>query len=118
LQATAVVAREWHTFRLVFLDIGPVSQGHALLIPKCEHHAAVVFGYTTGVESSSLKDHSEKMHEVPDEYLQEILPLAKKVAIAIGAENYNILQVNRRQFNLVNGQFLTSPKLALRITEE
>jgi diadenosine tetraphosphate (Ap4A) HIT family hydrolase len=39
-------------------------------------------------------DHAEKLHEVPDEYLVETLPIAKKIAIAIGAENYNILQVN------------------------
>ncbi len=38
-------------------------------------------------------DHAEKLHELPDEYLADALPLAKKVALAIGAENYNILQV-------------------------
>lgn len=38
-------------------------------------------------------DHAEKLHELPDEYLADALPLAKKIAIAQGAENYNILQV-------------------------
>jgi hypothetical protein len=38
-------------------------------------------------------DHAEKMHELPDEYLADALPIAKKIAIAQGAENYNILQV-------------------------
>ena len=40
-------------------------------------------------------DHAEKMHELPDEYLAATLPIAKKLALAIGAENYNILQVRR-----------------------
>ncbi|KAJ1968839.1 Adenosine 5'-monophosphoramidase [Dispira parvispora] len=58
-----------------FLDIGPIARGHALIIPK---------------------HHSEKMHELPDEYLRDILPIAKKIALASGAENYNILQNNGR----------------------
>lgn len=33
------------------------------------------------------------MHELPDENLADILPVAKKIALAVGAENYNILQV-------------------------
>jgi len=40
-----------------------------------------------------LVDHAEKLHEVPDEYLADALPLLKKIAIAHGAENYNVLQV-------------------------
>jgi len=58
-----------------FLDIGPLSNGHALVIPKY---------------------HAEKMHELPDEYLRDALPLAKKIAIAQGSPNYNILQNNGR----------------------
>ena len=38
-------------------------------------------------------DHAVKMHELPDEYLADAMPIAKKIAIAQGAENYNILQV-------------------------
>ncbi|KAJ3525137.1 hypothetical protein NM688_g8451 [Phlebia brevispora] len=56
-----------------FLDIGPLSRGHALVIPKY---------------------HAEKMHELPDEYLSATLPVAKKIALALGCENYNILQNN------------------------
>ncbi|OCH89924.1 HIT-like protein [Obba rivulosa] len=56
-----------------FLDIGPLSKGHALVIPK--YHAA-------------------KLHELPDEHLTDILPIAKKLALAVGCENYNILQNN------------------------
>ncbi|KAJ7101527.1 HIT-like domain-containing protein [Mycena belliarum] len=58
-----------------FLDIGPVSKGHALVIPKY---------------------HAQKMHELPDEYLADAMPIAKKIAIAQGAEDYNILQNNGR----------------------
>ncbi|KAH9991437.1 HIT-like domain-containing protein [Russula vinacea] len=58
-----------------FLDINPLARGHALVIPKY---------------------HAEKLHELPDEYLADALPLAKKIAIAQGAENYNILQNNGR----------------------
>jgi diadenosine tetraphosphate (Ap4A) HIT family hydrolase len=58
-----------------FLDIGPLSKGHALVIPK--YHAA-------------------KMHELPDEYLADAMPVAKKIALAQGVENYNILQNNGR----------------------
>jgi hypothetical protein len=34
--------------------------------------------------------------DIPDDQLAEILPAAKKIAAAIGAENYNILQNNGR----------------------
>lgn len=33
---------------------------------------------------------------MPDEYLADALPIAKRIAIAQGAENYNILQNNGR----------------------
>lgn len=38
-------------------------------------------------------DHAVKAHELPDEYLADALPIAKKIALAQGLENYNILQV-------------------------
>ncbi|KAK9457902.1 putative hit domain protein [Dipodascopsis uninucleata] len=59
-----------------FLDIGPISEGHSLVIPK--YHAA-------------------KIHDVPDDILMEMLPVAKKIALALGANdsfNYNLLQNN------------------------
>ncbi|KAK0546017.1 Adenosine 5'-monophosphoramidase [Tilletia horrida] len=58
-----------------FLDIGPLSKGHSLIIPK--YHAA-------------------KLHELPDDAVADLLVLAKKVAIATGATDYNILQNNGR----------------------
>lgn len=41
---------------------------------------------------SPLAGHGEKLHDVPDEYLQDSLIVAKKIAVASGLENYNILQ--------------------------
>ncbi|KAI8988248.1 HIT-like domain-containing protein [Mycotypha africana] len=60
-----------------FLDINPLSEGHALIIPKY---------------------HAEYFHQVPDDVLADMLPLAKKVALAIGLEGnqYNLLQNNGR----------------------
>ncbi|KAI8801068.1 HIT family protein 1 [Cladochytrium replicatum] len=75
----------------VFLDINPLSKGHALVIPKY---------------------HAQFMHEVPDEHLADILPIAKKVATAIGAENYNILQklTYDREFQVDHVHFHIIPK--------
>jgi len=56
-----------------FLDIGPLSKGHSLIIPK---------------------DHAEKLHELPDAYLADALPLAKRIAKALGVQDYNLLQNN------------------------
>ncbi|KXX82401.1 Hit family protein 1 [Madurella mycetomatis] len=58
---------------LAFLDIMPLSRGHALVIPKI---------------------HGEKLTDIPDDHLTELLPVAKKLAIATGAQEYNILQNN------------------------
>lgn len=62
-------------FSFSFLDINPLSRGHALVIPKY---------------------HGEKLQDVPDEYLADTLSIAKKIAVAQGTENYNILQNNGR----------------------
>ncbi|KAF4121605.1 HIT domain [Geosmithia morbida] len=56
-----------------FLDIGPVSKGHALVIPK---------------------HHGEKLADIPDDHLTEILPVLKRIVNASGATDYNILQNN------------------------
>lgn len=39
-------------------------------------------------------DHGAKLHDLPDEHLAELLPIVKRIAIAVGAENYNVLQVS------------------------
>ncbi|KAI1788901.1 HIT-like protein [Ganoderma leucocontextum] len=77
-----IIKGEIPSFKLVetekvfsFLDIGPLSKGHALIVPKY---------------------HAEKLHELPDDYLPDVLPAAKKIALALGAENYNLLQNNGR----------------------
>ncbi|QIX00774.1 hypothetical protein AMS68_006291 [Peltaster fructicola] len=58
-----------------FLDINPLSYGHALVIPKF---------------------HGAKLTDIPDDSLHELLPVAKKIAKAAGAVNFNILQNNGR----------------------
>ncbi|KAJ5630942.1 uncharacterized protein N7484_011042, partial [Penicillium longicatenatum] len=58
-----------------FLDIQPLSRGHALVIPKF---------------------HGAKLTDIPDEDLLEILPVAKKIAKASGVTDFNILQNNGR----------------------
>ena len=58
---------------LAFLDIGPLSRGHALVIPKF---------------------HGEKLVDIPDDDLTDLLPVAKNVAKLVGCENFNILQNN------------------------
>ncbi|KAJ1303039.1 hypothetical protein OPQ81_011240 [Rhizoctonia solani] len=60
-------------FSYAFLDIGPLAKGHSLVIPKY---------------------HGEKLHDIPDQYLADAIPVAKKIAIALGVTDYNILQNN------------------------
>jgi hypothetical protein len=33
------------------------------------------------------------LHDIPDEYLADAMPLAKKIAVASGLKFYNVLQV-------------------------
>ncbi|EKM54641.1 uncharacterized protein PHACADRAFT_258632 [Phanerochaete carnosa HHB-10118-sp] len=58
---------------LAFLDIGPISEGHTQVIPKC---------------------HARTVLDMPDEYLADIGPILKKVATAAGVDQFNILQNN------------------------
>lgn len=70
-----------HTYS--FLDIQPTTRGHLLVIPK--HHGA-------------------KLHNLPDESLADLLPVAKRLVVALGLDvdgaeavpGYNILQNNGR----------------------
>ncbi len=59
---------------LAFLDIGPVSDGHTLLIPK---------------------QHFEKLHDCPDELVGQLCSrlgrIAKAVAGAMNSDGYNLL---------------------------
>lgn len=42
------------------------------------------------------KFHGAKLTDIPDEDLKELLPVAKQIAKASGAEDFNILQNNGR----------------------
>lgn len=66
-----------------FLDAQPTSEGHGLIIPKY---------------------HGAKLHDIPDEYLTDILPVTKKLAKLFEVDHdngpegvgYNVLQNNGR----------------------
>jgi len=51
----------------------PTTEGHTQVIPKY---------------------HAETLGDLPDEYLRDIGPVIKKVALATGVEQYNIVQNN------------------------
>lgn len=63
---------------LAFMDVNPLSKGHILVIPKY---------------------HGERLHDVPEEYLQDVLPLTRRIALTAFGEAgiaYNVLQNNGR----------------------
>lgn len=64
---------------LSFLDIGPISDGHTLVIPK---------------------QHFEKLHDCPSELLGEVCSrlgrIAEAVMVAVNADGYNVLCNNGR----------------------
>ncbi len=82
---------------LAFLDIQPLSKGHAVrrfpFLPANEGCADRSAGVLQLVVP---KHHGEKLVDIPDDALAEILPVVKKLAAASGAENYNVLQNNGR----------------------
>ncbi|KAK6461933.1 kinase C inhibitor-I, histidine triad nucleotide-binding protein-like protein [Scheffersomyces coipomensis] len=53
-----------------FLDIQPISQGHILIIPKY---------------------HGARLHNIPDEYLADILPVVKKLTKVLDLDQYDKL---------------------------
>ncbi len=61
----------------VILDLGPATRGHALILPK-EHYA--------------------DLSEIPDETAAKVLPLAKKMGVAmakaLGCAGLNLVQNN------------------------
>lgn len=38
-------------------------------------------------------DHVEKFHDLPEDQMADILPVARKIALALGLVDYNLLQV-------------------------
>jgi histidine triad (HIT) family protein len=73
----AKVYEDEHT--LAFMDIGPVVKGHTLVVPK---------------------QHSDPITGTPDEVLQRLIVVCKKVAQAqvdaLGADGMNVTQANGR----------------------
>lgn len=65
-----------------------------------------------GLQLVVPKFHGAKLEDIPDDYLQEVLVLAKRIAKALGSENYNIVQNNGAlAFQVsVEGFFLHSPQ--------
>lgn len=75
-----------------FLDINPLSYGHTV-------HTSISKPSNSTLNVQKLvipKHHGAKLTDIPDDSLHELLPVAKKIAAASGAENYNILQNNGR----------------------
>jgi diadenosine tetraphosphate (Ap4A) HIT family hydrolase len=64
-------------YSLAFLAKPPVSHGHTLIIPK--YH------------SRTLTDPG-----IPDEFLADVGPIMKKIAVMNGEDSYNIIQNNGR----------------------
>lgn len=58
---------------IAILDIDPISEGHTLVIPKI---------------------HVDKMYEVPDNILKNVIIMIKKIVLAMDILNFNILQNN------------------------
>lgn len=80
-----------HVF--AFLDISPLSLGHFLVIPKI---------------------HTEKFHELDNQSASEIILTLKKLALALGIQDYNILQNNGKIANqaVFHVHFHLIPKLS------
>ncbi|CAI4317072.1 CQS_1a_G0007520.mRNA.1.CDS.1 [Saccharomyces cerevisiae] len=75
-----IIKSEIPSFKLIetkysyaFLDIQPTADGHALIIPKY---------------------HGAKLHDIPDEFLTDAMPIAKRLAKAMKLDTYNVLQNN------------------------
>jgi diadenosine tetraphosphate (Ap4A) HIT family hydrolase len=92
--------------RFAFLDIGPLSKGHALVIPKCAlcRRPVCLSLQVLADRVVHLPDHAAKLHELPDSEMSELLPAAKKIAAALGCEDYNVLQNNGRAAHQVRLQ--------------
>ena len=61
-----------------FMDISPLSVGHCLVIPK---------------------EHAERYHQLSEESCADMGILLSRVAKAVGAEDYNLLQNNGKICN-------------------
>lgn len=55
------------------MDINPIADGHVLVIPK---------------------QHAQFLHQLSEESMADVGPMLARVAGALGAEHYNLLQNN------------------------
>jgi diadenosine tetraphosphate (Ap4A) HIT family hydrolase len=76
-----------------FLDIGPLSKGHSVRTSLW-----LPFQPANPRPSQLIipKHHGAKLHDIPDDQLAEVLSVTKRIAVAQGIEDYNILQNNGR----------------------
>lgn len=81
---------------LAFLDIQPLSKGHAVSSFKPCFSVRSILLTELFLQLVIPKEHGEKLVDISDDALSEILPVVKKLAAASGAENYNVLQNNGR----------------------
>ena len=65
-------------------------------LEACHAHSALLRPGAGPADSQLVipKYHGEKLTDIPDEYLHDILPIARKVAAAVAVDNFNILQNN------------------------
>ncbi|KAI8985925.1 HIT-like domain-containing protein [Pilobolus umbonatus] len=80
-----IIRNEIPSFKLIetdksyaFMDIEPLSKGHALVIPKY---------------------HAEFIHQVPNDYLVDMMPVIKDISLHIGCDQFNVLQNNGKLAN-------------------
>lgn len=70
---------------LAFVDIGPISKGHSLVIPKREYllWRTHMIPCTARFElESDVSDHAATLSDLPDDQMKDILPALKKIAVA------------------------------------
>lgn len=85
---------------LAFLDIGPLSKGHSVSVLPADLTLEGNRGDEDVANSLTQliipKHHGAKLHDIPDDQLAEVLSVTKRIAIAQGVQDYNILQNNGR----------------------
>jgi diadenosine tetraphosphate (Ap4A) HIT family hydrolase len=82
---------------LAFLDINPLSRGHSVRRPPAPTRPTEPNTNKRPVQLIIPKHHGVKLTDVPDDALTEILAVAKRIARATGAVDWNLLQNNGRR---------------------
>ena len=82
-----------------------------------QYAPSIDFSHPTHQQLVIPKFHGAKLADIPDDQLSEILPVAKRLVQAVGADNYNILQNNGRlAHQLVDHVRLSFPQRGSNIT--